>query len=59
MFDFERICLSHQIAQLAKAEGSRIEVGSQVGKLLSYFPQSSLSICVMTFLMMGVAALGG
>jgi hypothetical protein len=33
MLDFERICPSHKVAQLAKAEGSRIEIGSQVGKL--------------------------
>ena len=34
---FRKICLSHQVAQLARAEGSRIEVGGQVGKPFSNF----------------------
>ena len=39
MIDFERICLSHQIAQLAKAKCSGIEVGREVSQLFSNFSQ--------------------
>src|SRR5689334_13855994 len=39
LFNIERICPSYQIAQLAKAEGSGIEVGSQVGELFPNFPK--------------------
>src|SRR6186713_260703 len=39
LIDFEGICLSHKIAQLAGAVGSRIEIGSEVGKPFSDFTE--------------------
>ena len=42
--DLERICLSHEVAQLAGAEGSRIEIGGQVGKPFSDFPEIDPSV---------------
>ena len=63
LFDVERIGLSHEVAQLAKAVGSGIEVGSKIGKLLADFSEGHPAVLalhlVMTFLMMGVAALAG
>ena len=38
--DLERICLSHEVAQLAGPVGPQIEIGGQVGKPLSDFPES-------------------
>ena len=37
--DLESICLSHEVAQLAGAKGPRIEIGGQVGKPFSDFPE--------------------
>src|ERR1700738_2763559 len=36
MVDVKGICLSHEITQLTKPERSRIEVGGDIGKLLSH-----------------------
>jgi hypothetical protein len=36
MVDVKRICLSHEITQFTKPERSRVEVGGDVGKLLSH-----------------------
>src|SRR5215212_1761610 len=40
LLDIESVCLSHEVAQLARAEGSRIEIGSQVGKPFSDLPET-------------------
>src|SRR5271170_7872895 len=36
MVDVKRICLSHEITQFTKPERSRVEVGGDIGKLLSH-----------------------
>jgi hypothetical protein len=61
VFDFERICPSHQIAWFAKVLGSKSE--ARLASCLPTSPRStypsSLSIYVITFLMIGAAAPGG
>jgi hypothetical protein len=41
LLDLESVCLSHKVAQLAGAIGSRIEIGSQVGKPFSDLPEAN------------------
>ena len=44
LVDLESVCLSHEVAQLAGAVGPRIEIGGQVGKPFSDFPESDPSV---------------